>query len=133
MKALVVITFVFAGCYSPSVDDCQYECSSDFNAACPDGMFCNAESFCVNDPEVLCGFEPPFDGNTDIDGSMPPFDVFPPDDSFVPPPDSTMPDGGGPVMDAAVAETPSIHDTPNDVTDEPVAVEPVSGTGLAVP
>jgi len=134
MKALVILALVLAGCYSPSVDDCQYQCSGDFDQPCPDGMFCNEESFCVGEPGALCGIEPPFDGGPDIDTSMPPDDASFPDDAFVPPMDSMVPDGGPPT-DALVApsETPSIHDTANDVTIQPTGVAPVSGTGLAVP
>lgn len=131
---LVLVAVLLAGCYAPSIDDCQYRCSADPTRPCPSGMFCNGEFFCVSDQSISCeGMGP--DGGMGSDGSMP-GDSGPPMDGLTP--DAmTMPDGGLPID--AVAGTPSelvpvgsIREAHDDVSSasEPALVDEV---GLATP
>jgi len=128
---LLTVPFVclalLGACYSPSIDDCQYACGVSLDPedgpACPEGMFCNAESLCVSVEGTPCGGPP-------IDSGMPPDDTFEgPMDAFVPDDGGMTPVDAAPVDGAVTGPAPppvideldpsSIRETPDDVTFDP--------------
>lgn len=63
MRAAAITALAFAGCYSPSYDDCQFQCSAGMT--CPQGMDCVQGTCRVEGYTGMCGVDA--DAGSDAD------------------------------------------------------------------